>query len=216
MVLSPVVRVKLVIFAVICFVLWQAIRTVPSSTSFEDAIGDRKYDQVVPGAQGSIVPVKVTVFYESLCPDSRSFITKQLLPSYEKAPRLIDPVLVPYGKAETQELPDGSYRFTCQHGPLECQGNKVHACGIANIKDKEVQLKYIACMISDNMKPEAIGLSCAETYGVPWDPILKCSQDNQGDVLLKHYGEETHDLSPAVSFIPTILLNGYPKPEECS
>lgn len=48
----------------------------------------------VPGS-----PVMVMVFYEALCPDSKHFIIKQLEPTYNKAPSLIDFQLVPYGKA---------------------------------------------------------------------------------------------------------------------
>lgn len=43
--------------------------------------------------------ILVTVFYECLCPDSRSFFLNHLLPSYQKAPDLINIDLVPYGKA---------------------------------------------------------------------------------------------------------------------
>lgn len=47
-----------------------------------------------------VPPVVITVFYEALCPDSRSFFTKQLLPTFEKLPHLIQINLVPYGKAK--------------------------------------------------------------------------------------------------------------------
>lgn len=232
MVVSGVVRVKLAIFAVICFVLWQAMRnTVPSAAPFLNVKSGEDESHI----SSNVEPVKVNVFYETLCPDSRSFVMKQLLPSCQLMPHLIDLNLKPYGKAQTQVLPDGSFKFECQHGPLECQGNKVHACAISKVKDKEVLLKYIACMISDNMNPEAIGKSCAQLHGVLWEPILECSRGKEGDNLLYEYGRETHEISP--SFIPLITLNGdrshqaailknltlqvcncynYPKPEECS
>lgn len=44
--------------------------------------------------------VTVTVFYECLCPDSKSFVLNHLLPSFEKAPHLLKLELIPYGKAE--------------------------------------------------------------------------------------------------------------------
>lgn len=44
-------------------------------------------------------PVMVMVFYEALCPDSKHFILRQLVPTYGNAPQLIDFQLVPYGKA---------------------------------------------------------------------------------------------------------------------
>lgn len=51
----------------------------------------------MPRLAGS--PVMVMVFYEALCPDSKHFILKQLVPTFSKAPALIDFQLVPYGKA---------------------------------------------------------------------------------------------------------------------
>lgn len=47
-----------------------------------------------------INPVRVTVFYECLCPDSRSFFLHHLVPAYEKAPELVDVEYVPYGNAK--------------------------------------------------------------------------------------------------------------------
>lgn len=53
-----------------------------------------------PSETGVIIPVLVTVFYEALCPDSKSFITKHLLPIMERGSRLVTVSLVPYGKAK--------------------------------------------------------------------------------------------------------------------
>lgn len=55
------------------------------------------------------------------------------------------------------ETMGGSYIFSCQHGPLECQANKIHACAIAKVTQPDILLKYTTCMISDNMNPEKIG-----------------------------------------------------------
>lgn len=43
--------------------------------------------------------VHVAVYYEALCPDSRSFILKQLGPTYRRLSANIEVELVPYGKA---------------------------------------------------------------------------------------------------------------------
>lgn len=59
------------------------------------------WETVVPS---TVPPVIVTVFYEALCPDSRSFFTKQLLPTFEKIPHLMQINLVPYGKAKVSSL----------------------------------------------------------------------------------------------------------------
>jgi len=46
--------------------------------------------------------LKLTVYYESLCPDSIRFITKQLYPTYQKL--AFDVEFVPYGKADVSNF----------------------------------------------------------------------------------------------------------------
>ncbi|XP_075216124.1 gamma-interferon-inducible lysosomal thiol reductase-like protein [Lycorma delicatula] len=167
---------------------------------------DKNLNNLATQKLNKVTSVTVTVFYECLCPDSRSFFLHHLLPAFEKAPALLDIELVPYGKAKTF-VESGRYKFTCQHGPMECYGNKVHACTIDKVKDSKLQIKMVSCMIDDNMNPDERGAECSAVNGVGWKSILDCSLSEEGDVLLKKHGDATNMLQPPVSFIPTVLLN---------
>lgn len=59
---------------------------------------------------------------------------------------------------QTHENADGSIIFACQHGPVECHANKIHSCATQHIKDKDVLVKYVSCMIDNNYDPEMIGM----------------------------------------------------------
>ncbi|XP_070070070.1 gamma-interferon-inducible lysosomal thiol reductase [Drosophila takahashii] len=151
--------------------------------------------------------VVVTVFYEALCPDSKYFLTKQLLPTFMVAEAIMDVQLVPYGKAKTKEL-NNEITFDCQHGPSECQANIYHACATEIIKDPLLRLQVVTCMIRDNRIPEDAMYKCSKQHIIDVMLIKKCFDSNQGVDLLKLNGEATHALSPPVTFIPTITIDG--------
>lgn len=46
--------------------------------------------------------VHVAVYYEALCPDSRSFIIRQLGPTYRTLSANVEIELIPYGKAKVK------------------------------------------------------------------------------------------------------------------
>ncbi|CAG9759942.1 unnamed protein product [Ceutorhynchus assimilis] len=151
--------------------------------------------------------VKVSVHYEALCPDSKFFITHQLVPVYNELKQFLLLDLIPYGKAETIIDENGKIDFHCQHDQVECFANKIHACVIDKITDPEIQVKFVACMITDNLLPEDAGERCGRELNLDFSPINKCAIEQEGSLLLKKHGERTNSLHPKVKFIPTIELN---------
>lgn len=152
--------------------------------------------------------VTVTVYYEALCPDSRSFIVHQVLPVYLALPGYLNLELVPYGKAKTIEV-NKNLGFRCQHGTVECIANKIHSCAIELTNDDQLlQIQYIACMIANNAVPHSIAAECATDLGIDYKSISSCADGLEGSLFLKKNGRRTHALHPAVTFIPTVELNG--------
>jgi len=211
------VKFRICFTFVVLFSFWQIIRTISNhnnqkiihSTLVQNngiSIKDDKND---------VTCLSVGVYYEALCPDSRNFILQHLVPSFNKAPNSFNIKFVPYGKAKTHTNSDGSITFDCQHGPAECQANKIHSCATQYINDKKVLVKYVSCMIDNNYEPKSIGIECAKKYNINWNEIYNCSEGNEGEQLLKLNGEETDNLSPQVSFIPTITIN-HEQPRQAS
>ena len=70
-------------------------------------------------------PVKLGVYIESLCPDSKAFISKQLNPTFNKLHSIISLEMVPFGNANytvinrTKEQFD--IEFKCEYRPQECR-----------------------------------------------------------------------------------------------
>ena len=152
----------------------------------------------------------VELYYEVLCPFSRDFMIQQFLPTYFKLRMYIQPVLIPYGKANTTTSEQGQISFECQHGPAECNGNMIHACAIhyAPSTGDPTLLQYLGCMIKDNSDPGKVGKKCAEELFIDWEPIRTCWQKSQGPELLKAMGEETRALVPRLIHVPTVTIDG--------
>ncbi|CAH1970012.1 unnamed protein product [Acanthoscelides obtectus] len=151
------------------------------------------YEPYLPEPDNAIERVRVEVYYEALCPDSKYFIIYQLLTVFEEFQNHIILDLIPYGKAETLVV-DGKLQFHCQHGETECYANKIHACVIDHVNNPVKQLKYIACMIKDNMIPDVAGEKCGQEQGIDFKPISQCAKGDKGSIMT-----ETTDLSTSAS-----------------
>ncbi|XP_069956198.1 gamma-interferon-inducible lysosomal thiol reductase [Cherax quadricarinatus] len=100
----------------------------------------------VTGEPGA--PVKVSVYYETLCPDSQRFITNQLYPVWLNLMDIMEIDINAYGKANDTEVDDG-YVFECQHGPDECEGNIMMACAREYIEEDEFFMTFLNCIMSE-------------------------------------------------------------------
>ncbi|XP_066262543.1 gamma-interferon-inducible lysosomal thiol reductase-like [Euwallacea similis] len=165
---------------------------------------------VLSAAQGKTLraeeePLKVQVYYETLCPDSIAFITKQLYPTYAALKEWIDLELIPWGYA-SEEIVNGTKTFTCQHGVAECHGNIVHACAI-NLTTVEKSTEFAFCSERSEAPSDDIILKeCAEIIEIAWDDLEDCISNGKGADLLSENDKKTKLVDPA--FIPTIVLNG--------
>ncbi|XP_030382810.1 gamma-interferon-inducible lysosomal thiol reductase [Scaptodrosophila lebanonensis] len=195
-------RKRIFIFIFIIAVVGLLIRILLFNTALETP-------EEINYHHAPLTPVVVRVFYEALCPDSKYFITRQLLPTYVVAASIMEVELIPYGKATTNIDASGNLSFDCQHGPKECEGNMYHACVAEAVEDPMVRLEIVTCMIRDNHIPKDAMHKCVKQYNIEnIDLIQKCFDSTHGAELLKLHGDATHALRPPVSFIPTVTLNG--------
>lgn len=162
------------------------------------------------GIAQQIKKFQVEVYYEVWCPDSRRFILDQALPAWEKLDSIVDLHWKPYGKAShsKSETEKTGYHFECQHGPEECMGNMIHACAIKHVKDSRVLNKLIGCMMQDNRDLKANGEKCSMLNNINWKLIETCLDSKEGGELLALVGDDTNSLTPRITFIPTVQING--------
>merc|ERR1711937_359718 len=155
--------------------------------------------------------VKITVYYESLCPDSMRFVNDQLYPTWMKFKEEVNISFKPFGKANFSEN-DQSWDFTCQHGSNECWGNKIQACALDKVTDTEKIIPLINCLMMQTIPlgPEAATVNCVLELNLPTptpNELLDCSKGDERSSLLHDIGVETHALQPPLTFVPWILFN---------
>jgi len=205
---KPIKLIGIMSFILIIW-LWYSYRytqvTLPGDS--KNTEGGQQMEEPVPATKPPDPRLVVDVYYECLCPDSRYFVLNELLPAFEKVGSLMTLNLWPYGKASTEKTEQG-YSFQCQHGETECEGNMYHACAVQKIKEPSDRLNIIKCMINDNFHPEESARKCASQLSVDFESIHSCAIGAEGEELHYKAGVKTESLSPQVSFIPTIEIDG--------
>ncbi|XP_031634103.1 GILT-like protein 1 [Contarinia nasturtii] len=150
--------------------------------------------------------VHVTIFYESLCPDSIRFIKNQLEPNYRNFEPYVDIEFVPFGKSKSLTQGHG-VGFTCQHGPDECSGNKIHSCGLRSSTTQAQQVEFVTCQMSYGSDGSD---ACSTQAGLPYDDVVSCYSSDLGTELQLEAERKTKQLAAPrelLAFVPTIIYN---------
>lgn len=90
------IKYRLVLLIALVLIFWKA------SSHFNIFESDRQKSESNIGDNTEVI--KVSVYYEALCSDSRNFIINQLAPAYEDLHEHIKLDFVPYGKAKVIEV----------------------------------------------------------------------------------------------------------------
>lgn len=154
---------------------------------------------------------KVELYYETLCPYSRSFYLQQLEPVYGKLSSYIDVEVIPFGNVKVASGPDGIPLFTCQHGAAECYGNRVQACVIHLAANWTTSLAYVKCVFEPTSWKDTYTNSprCADQVKPDWwMEVKECTDGQQGFDLIVANWKRTAGLVPKHNYVPWIVIDG--------
>ncbi|XP_013392550.1 gamma-interferon-inducible lysosomal thiol reductase-like isoform X2 [Lingula anatina] len=154
------------------------------------------------------VPVRFTLYYESLCPACKDFFIEQLYETFQKVGSIMNLTLVPYGNAWEQKIGD-QWVFYCQGGKQQCIGNVIETCAINILKNIDVYLPFIHCIENySGIQPSIAAQGCASQMNIDVAPILKCSTSKMGSDLEHQMAVKTNALQPRHTYVPWVTLNG--------
>ncbi|XP_067626924.1 GILT-like protein 3 [Eurosta solidaginis] len=148
--------------------------------------------------------LKVGVYYETICPDSREFVRNAIYDAMiiNDWINYTDLQFVPYGKVTSWTDPATNITtLFCQHGHSECEQNALHACIVEHIGAKD-QVKLIACLF----KSHAASLDeCASELVLDVSAVKECKSTRSTPDILKKYGDLTDALD--ISFVPSVTFD---------
>ncbi|KAL4702976.1 hypothetical protein ACJJTC_008754 [Scirpophaga incertulas] len=155
--------------------------------------------------------IKIDIYYETLCPGSINFFEMELQPVVEKLSAYLDLKLIPYGFAKTLFFA-GRYSFLCQHGPLECFGNKIHSCVINVLRNNTKAALVNSCLMKYARTIGARRLSykmvmnwCTYNLNVNTKAVWRCVHSVKGDYLLSGNGNATYAKRPP--YVPYVEIS---------
>jgi len=159
-------------------------------------------------------PVQIDLYYESMCPGCKYFFETQLYPTFYKfkGTGVMSVGLYPYGNAREKHSPDGSWKYTCQHGRPECLGNLIEACIMDSTNnDADRFLPVINCIESSEDPARASRGCMTALAGFTKDQIkdvFKCARGSKGNALMHKIALATEALTPPHVYVPWIVMNG--------
>lgn len=90
-------KFRIILLLLIILIIWKGFQyftVFPKTPDINEELSN------IQAVDKNVNEIKVTVYYEALCSDSRNFIIKQLVPTYNDLHDFIQLDLVPYGKAK--------------------------------------------------------------------------------------------------------------------
>lgn len=163
--------------------------------------------------------IRVELYYESQCPGCRAVVTNSFNEAFQ-AEGFLEMATVeflPYGNARETLTKDGTYEFSCQHGPSECMYNTIENCAIDILEDLPQVFHFLNCIEHNDESRDVdqdyhkVLASCASLAGMDDETtrdVWDCANDDRGNRLVHAVAQKTEALDPPHDHVPWIVVNG--------
>jgi len=158
--------------------------------------------------------VKLSLYYEALCPYCANFIVNSLGNIFDNGLiSIINLRLVPWGNTYLKD----NKTWVCQHGPDECLLNTVEACAIRVWPDlgAHFSFRFIKCVEQLHLENKhSDWKSCFGREGLNSKQLIDCYNSGLGFQLERSYADETASLNPPRRFVPWVIVDNLPLQED--
>uniref|UniRef100_A0A3B3ZWI8 Gamma-interferon-inducible lysosomal thiol reductase n=1 Tax=Periophthalmus magnuspinnatus TaxID=409849 RepID=A0A3B3ZWI8_9GOBI len=144
-------------------------------------------------------PVSVSVFYQSLCPAWRHFLSQQLFPTWTMLRDILSVHLVPYSASKVRDA------ATTSAAPPTDAARKRH-CHFSH----RLSQNYIISCMESSADVVSAARACLHLYApaLSWASVQSCVNGSRGPLLVNRSGAAARALSPAPSHLPWVTFNG--------
>ncbi|KAG5552914.1 hypothetical protein RHGRI_010884 [Rhododendron griersonianum] len=167
-----------------------------------------------PSSSDDSHKVKLSLYYEALCPYCANFIVNSLGKTFDNGLiSIINLRLVPWGNAYLKD----NKTWVCQHGPDECLLNTVEACAIRVWPDlgAHFSFRFIKCIERLQLENKhSDWKSCFGREGLNSKQLIHCYNTGLGFELERSYAYETASLKPPRRFVPWVIVDNLPLEED--
>lgn len=187
---------------------WSAAREHMDDDSAGDDVAEDEDEDEGANANvthGRMHRVHVAVYTESECPGCRAFIRTDLADLVDGLGKFVTVHEVPYGNAWFNTT---SRQIDCQHGPAECEGNRIMLCGMKAAKSWRKWFPVSVCMSAHDGTPREAFADCLNGTSIDADAVLACADGIEGEILHTKAGNRTLALQPPHEFTPWVTVNG--------
>lgn len=152
--------------------------------------------------------VKLTLYYEALCPYCENFIVNYLYKLFDNGLiSIVDLKFSPYGNAKIRS--NGT--IVCQHGEWECVLNTVEACAIHAWPAVSDHFPFVYCVEKLTYEGKyAEWETCFEKLNLDPKPVTDCYSSGFGHELELQYADEIQALKPPHTYVPWVVVDGQP------
>ncbi|KAK9069079.1 hypothetical protein SSX86_013195 [Deinandra increscens subsp. villosa] len=162
----------------------------------------------LPIAIASEEKLKLTLYYEALCPACEDFVVNYVDNIFDNGLiSIVDLKLSPYGNAKIN--PNGT--IVCQHGEWECRLNTIEACSIHAWPAPSDHFPFVYCIEKLNSEGKYTEWeTCFEKLDLDPNPVTDCYSRGIGHELELQYADEILALEPPHAYVPWVVVDGQP------
>lgn len=151
--------------------------------------------------------LKIDLYIESLCVFSKAFMENQFSSAYNSIKNDVEVRFFTFGKSSSYVDRNHEVQFICQHGPEECEKNKIQTCALNFIgNNQDRQADFMMCTMKITSTSQTFQ-ECAQSINLKYDDLEECAKGKLGTKLQLDMKTASLSIIQESGHVPTIVYD---------